>query len=62
MLKEYVAYISESFPELKRILLLSKPELVRFYVNAGFTVLGLSSVQHGKVCCSWKNLLHSLTE
>ena len=52
MLKEYVAYISESFPELKRILLLSKPELVRFYVNAGFTVLGLSSVQHGKVCCT----------
>ena len=46
MLKEYVAVLAVD-TEINRILLLSKGYLLRFYQDCGFTLLCLSSVQHG---------------
>jgi len=49
MLNLYLKYIADHCLNVKRILLLSKAELLRFYVKSGFSVIGLSSVHHGKV-------------
>ncbi|CAH0514619.1 unnamed protein product [Peronospora belbahrii] len=47
MLKQYVNIICNSQPQVKRIMLISKAYLVRFYTSCGFTVKKLSSVVHG---------------
>ena len=46
MLKAYVVALAAEM-EIDRILLLSKGHLLRFYQDCGFTLIGLSSVQHG---------------
>ncbi|KAG3182107.1 hypothetical protein PC129_g25374, partial [Phytophthora cactorum] len=47
MLKRYVDVILDSQPQVKRIMLISKANLVGFYVNCGFSVTRLSPVVHG---------------
>lgn len=49
MLLEYVNRITRECPRVDKILLLSKPELLKFYISCGFEVVGPSSVIHGKV-------------
>ena len=46
MLKAYVAALATDM-QIDRILLLSKGYLLRFYQDCGFTLNGLSAVQHG---------------
>ncbi|RHY26424.1 hypothetical protein DYB32_007623 [Aphanomyces invadans] len=48
MLKAYVDRIVADQPHVEAILLLCKPYLVQFYVQAGFQVTRLSPVVHGK--------------
>jgi N-acetylglutamate synthase-like GNAT family acetyltransferase len=49
MLLEYIYQIASKCPRIEKLLLLSKPELWKFYITCGFGVVGLSSVIHGKV-------------
>lgn len=49
MLQKYIEEVCQVDTNVERILLLSKAELLTFYVRNGFTVLGLSEVQHGQV-------------
>ncbi|EEY61725.1 uncharacterized protein PITG_21166 [Phytophthora infestans T30-4] len=48
LLKRYVEVILDSQPHVKRIMLISKANLVGFYVNCGFSVTRLSPVVHGQ--------------
>jgi ribosomal protein S18 acetylase RimI-like enzyme len=49
MLKDYVNRIARDCREISKILLLSKAYLLRYYVSCGFSLVGLSPVEHGKV-------------
>jgi predicted GNAT family N-acyltransferase len=49
MLRDYVNYISAHRPEIAGINLLSKAYLLSFYQSVGFSIVGPSHVQHGKV-------------
>ncbi len=59
MLKEYVQTLLKDSPEIHRILLLSKGYLLRFYQDCGFSLVGLSPVEHGKE--SWFEMSCDLT-
>uniref|UniRef100_M4B9F7 Uncharacterized protein n=1 Tax=Hyaloperonospora arabidopsidis (strain Emoy2) TaxID=559515 RepID=M4B9F7_HYAAE len=48
MVKQYTATIWESQVQVKRILLIAKAPLVKFYVSCGFIVNNLSPIVHGK--------------
>ncbi|EEY63205.1 uncharacterized protein PITG_15429 [Phytophthora infestans T30-4] len=48
LLKRYVEVILDLQPHVKRIMLISKANLVGFYVNCGFSVTRLSPVVHGQ--------------
>ncbi|OWZ07767.1 hypothetical protein PHMEG_00019802 [Phytophthora megakarya] len=48
MLKRYVNIIVDSQPQVKRIMMIAKANLVGFYVNCGFSVTRLSPVVHGQ--------------
>lgn len=49
MLKEYVKKMIAS-KSIDKILLLSKSDMLTFYVNGGFHLVGLSDISHGQVC------------
>ena len=49
MLKNYLTAIGRNSPSIRKILLLSKAYLLRFYVSCGFSLVGLSPVEHGNV-------------
>jgi N-acetylglutamate synthase-like GNAT family acetyltransferase len=49
MLKWYIAFTARECPEIRKVLLLSKAYLLHFYVSCGFSLIGLSSVEHGNV-------------
>ncbi|KAL3656605.1 hypothetical protein V7S43_018512 [Phytophthora oleae] len=48
MLKRYVGIILDSQPQVKRIMLIAKANLLGFYVSCGFSVTRLSPVVHGQ--------------
>ncbi|XP_035673932.1 uncharacterized N-acetyltransferase C9.02c-like [Branchiostoma floridae] len=48
LLKEFVHKVKGSFPEAKRICLLCHEYLIPLYTKAGFVLVGLSEVVHGK--------------
>ena len=56
MLKRYVTRIAEECPEITRLLLLSKAYLLRYYASCGFSLVGLSPVEHGEVIGKKKSL------
>jgi ribosomal protein S18 acetylase RimI-like enzyme len=49
MLQAYVETMINDRPEIELILLLSKGYLLKFYASCGFSLVEMSSVQHGKV-------------
>ena len=49
MLLKYISYVKAANSGIKEIRLLTKPALVTFYMQAGFTFLGPSNVNHGSV-------------
>lgn len=59
MLKLYVQQISKQCKHINSILLLSKAYLLSFYTSCGFSVVGLSSVEHGAVSTLNRNILIS---
>ncbi|PNH04495.1 putative N-acetyltransferase C9.02c [Tetrabaena socialis] len=48
LLRAYTAYVGASSPGLRGIRLICKQDLVRLYEGAGFTLVGPSSVVHGR--------------
>ncbi|KAL4174886.1 hypothetical protein KRP22_006815 [Phytophthora ramorum] len=48
MLKRYVRIMCEQQPQVKRIMMIAKAYLVKFYVDCGFAVTRLSPVVHGQ--------------
>lgn len=60
MLKAYLAYVKATTPGLKEVRLLSKQDLISLYEQAGFILLGPSSVAHG--ADQWYELLHRYGE
>jgi ribosomal protein S18 acetylase RimI-like enzyme len=48
MLKEYIPRIAK-LVEIKQILLMAKAHMLSFYVDCGFSLVGLSNVEHGAV-------------
>jgi predicted PhzF superfamily epimerase YddE/YHI9/ribosomal protein S18 acetylase RimI-like enzyme len=48
MVVAYVRALATECPELRRVLLLSKGYLLRFYMDCGFTLVKLSPVAHGR--------------
>ena len=60
MLKEYVAKIAFSCPEIDCLLLLCKAHLIKFYVDCGFILTQLSPVVHGQE--SWFEMKLDLVE
>ncbi|CEG42691.1 phenazine biosynthesis protein family [Plasmopara halstedii] len=48
MLKQYVKSIATSFPQIKRIMLISKAHLVTFYEKCGFSITRTSPIVHGQ--------------
>jgi len=59
MLASYVKFVVEEAPELRRIMLLSKPLYLNLYLKAGFQVLRKSPVVHG--ADEWLELSLDLT-
>lgn len=49
MLKKYTQQLAKN-TSIDKILLLSKSDMLTFYVNCGFKLIGLSDVAHGQVC------------
>lgn len=49
MLQDYVSKVAKESKHLEMMSLLSKAYLIPFYVSCGFSVVGLSSVEHGQV-------------
>ena len=48
MLLNYVSYIREVHSSVRKLVLIAKRHLLRFYVHCGFRVLGLSDIEHGE--------------
>ncbi|KAI8512548.1 hypothetical protein Bbelb_091870 [Branchiostoma belcheri] len=48
LLQEFVPHVKGSFPEAKRICLICHEYLIPLYTKAGFVLVGLSEVVHGK--------------
>lgn len=48
MLLDYVSCMKDNHLEVKKLVLIAKQHLMRFYVSCGFRALGLSAIIHGQ--------------
>lgn len=59
MVKAYLVYVQQTCPQIQSVQLICKEDLIPLYKAAGFRLLGVSEVVHGKSL--WHDMIYDVS-